>query len=1112
MPGLVLRLFGPPQVERDGALVHIGRRKAVALLAYLAITRRAHGRDELAALLWPEMSQHQARSMVRSALVVLHQAIGKEWLTLFEDQVALADQPDLLVDVTRFRRLLASAAVHRHTSLAACDACVLALADAADIAMSPYLAGFSLPDAPEFDLWQSMQADSLQRELGDALEQLALIHAAEGRNAVRTAIDYAKRWLALDPLHEPAHRLLMLLFAEAGDRAAALQQFDECSRVLAAELDAEPSPETVELRDRIVAGEVRSTVDALHPTTQPGDGVRPSEQHGFHGFPDAPTSFVGRADEVEYVAARLSDSTCRLLTIVGPGGMGKTRLGIEAARRLAPRFADGAWFVDLAPVTAVAAVPAAILRALEAPGTGSTDTVERLLHFLAGRQTLLVLDNFEHLLGAAEYVMQVLAAAPGVSILVTTRAHLQLQQEWLLPLDGLAAPPVPGNLATGVDGPTNLNAGATKLVDLEAYDATHLFLQSVRRQLPDFQPDAAGSDRIAHICRLLEGMPLAIELTASWARRLSLELLAHEVEDGLRRLASTARDALPRHRSMVAVFDHSWQLLDAREQGILRTLSLFRGGFTLEAAETVALASVGDLAGLLDASWIRLRPSGRYDMHELVRQYCEAHLAEDPAADEARSRYATFFGDFISRLTKGMNYNNAVMDELMADFGNLELAWYWGVEHGRMVMVLEIAISLYFIADMLGRYRFALESSTPIMAALARTIAAPDTSTEVRHSARFVLAWMNNFVASLHNQLGQTVQARDAVESSCRLAVGLNASRERDEMVLLAAWPGAWLTFTLGDVAWAQRSFAGYLASFEVAKHDFTLCPPEIGGRFWVAHALAALGSCETALGNYAAAMAWWRQVVALRADIGEQRFLAFNLFDYAETVTLLGDLAEAQELTQRGLSFSKSFGDIMSTAEGNQRLGTIAVEQGQWVIAETYLNQALAVGRQSGNRGLMVGSLVALAKAALGAGDSARALALCNEALAVASVSLPYVGLAPVLLRFGECALAENDLPATRRYFLQALGQAPNCPAWSTLDALWGMAQVLAAGGDVAAAAQVARQVAQDPATSAATRAAIGRWFPAIFAQGVSGAPVTDDHVTAEQERSLLIAALVDT
>ncbi len=1106
MSGLVLRLFGPPQIECDGTLVHIGRRKAVALLAYLAISHRAHSRDELAGLLWPEMSQSQARSMIRSALVMLHQAIGREWIALFDDQVALADRPGLLVDVTRFEQVLAGVAAHGHPSLADCTACMLALRDAVEVAQAPLLAGFALADAPEFDLWQSLQRDRMQRALAAELEHLALAHAARKEHPV--AIDYARRWLALDMLHEPAHCLLMQLLAETGDRPAALHQFQECSRILAEELGAEPAPETTALRDRITAGQV------LPVTATGGEGLAGSLPAAaapaiFRGFPDAPTEFVGRAEEIDYVTARMNDPACRLLTIVGPGGMGKTRLAVEAARCLAAYFADGAWFVDLAPVMAVEAVPASLLRALDVPGSGSTDAGQRLLAFLAEKQMLLVLDNFEHLLGAAGFVSQILAAAPAVRILVTARAHLQLRQEWLLPLEGLAAPSL--DRSSSVAGqPMNVLNDVAGSVDLLSYDATRLFLQSVRRQRPDFQPDAAGSDRIAHICRLLEGMPLAIELTASWARRLSLELLAREVEDGLRRLASTARDALPRHRSMVAVFDHSWQLLDDREQGILRTLSLFRGGFTLEAAEAVALASVGDLADLLDASWIRLRPSGRYDMHELVRQYCEAHLADDPAADEARGRYATYFGDFISRLTKGMNYNNAVMDELMADFGNLELAWYWGVEHGRMVMVLEIAISLYFIAEMLGRYRFALESSAPIMAALARTIVAPDANTEVRHSARFVLAWMNNFVAFLHIHLGQTVQARDAVESSCRLAVGLNASRERDEMVLLATWPGAWLTFTLGDVTSAQRAFAGYLASFEAAKHDFTLCPPEIGGRFWVAHALAALGSCDTALGNYAAAMEWWRQVVALRADIGEQRFLAFNLFDYAETVTLLGDLAEAQALAQRGLSYSKSFGDIISTAEGNQRLGTIAVEQGQWAVAETHLSQALAVGRQSGNRGLMVGALTALAKAALGAGDAAQALDYCNDALTVASVSLPYVGLAPVLLCFGECALAKNDFPAARRYFAQALGQAPHCPAWSTLDALWGMAQAIAASGDMSTAGHIARQVAQDPATAATTRAEIGRWFPAIFSQDPSGAPVTDNE-TVERARSDLVARLVD-
>ncbi len=1120
MSGLALRLFGPPQVERDGTVLHIGRRKAVALLAYLAVTRRSHGRDHLAALLWPEMSQRRARSMLRSVLVMLHHAIGQQWLRVFDDQIALDDQPDLLVDVTRFRHLLASVAAHRHASLAACNACVLALADAADIAPSPLLAGFALPDAPEFDLWQSMQADSLQRELAEVLEQLAVVHAGAGRNEVRKAIDYACRWLALDPLHEPAHRLLMLLFAESGDRAAALRQFDECSRMLAAELDAEPSPETVDLRDRIVAGDARLTAAELDPGAQAdkrvvdhaGGGALPPGESGFHGFPVAPTGFVGRVGEVEYVAARLSDPACHLLTIVGPGGMGKTRLAIEAARALAPRFADGAWFVDLAPVSAVAAVPAAILRALEAPGTGSTEAEDRLLHFLAGRQMLLVLDNFEHLLGAADLVTQMLAAAPAVSILVTARAHLQLQQEWLLPLEGLATPPAPGNQGSGADGLHQERAGADLPVDLGAYDATRLFLQSVRRQRPDFRADNAGSERVAHICRLLEGMPLAIELTASWARRLSLDLLAHEVEDGLRRLASTARDVLPRHRNMVAVFDHSWQLLNAREQTILRTLSLLRGGFTLEAAEAVAQASVSDLAGLLDASWIRLRPSGRYDIHELVRQYCEGHLSADPAAaDQARSRHCAFFGNLLGKLTKRMNYQQSVMTELMADFGNLQVAWQWGVEHGQMDMARDMTISLFFIAEMLGWYHFVIQSYAPIATTLEHMIAAPTTDLDLRNGACVVLAWMENAQAFIYNHLGQAVQARRSAEHLQRLAESMEESASRDELLLLYPHPMAWISFTSGDVRTAYALFSHNLDIFQAAANDFTLYGSEIGAKFWSAHALVGIAASETIFGHYQAAVKRWEEVLALREAMGEQRFMAFNLCEYAETVTFVGDLEFALGLAQRGLAFSEACGDQVGVAEARLRLGTISAEQGQWAVAVGYLQQCLAFGRQSGNRGLQVGALVTLAQVALSEGDIAAAMAHCNEAMAAASVSLPYLHLAAVLVQLGQCSFAAGDLPAARRYYAQALGQAPNSAAWYMLDALWGMAQVIAAEGDVATAAHIARQVAQDPATAASTRAAIGRWYPALFVQE-SAISAAVDLEAAEQGRALLVATLAAT
>lgn len=254
MVDLVLRMFGPPRIERDGIVVHVGRRKAVAMLVYLSLTRRPRSRDLLANLLWRDLDQLQARSMVRNALKTLNLTVGKQWFHLFEDQIALPEQPGLWIDVVRFRSLLAAVEAHRHTATAYCAACIDNLTEATNLAQGAFLEGFTLSDAPDFELWQAGESAVLQRELSTAFERLVLIHTHNGHSHFGTAVKYAQQWLWLDPVHEPPHRALMKLYASLGDRTAALYQFEDCRKRLNVELGVTPSAETMALFAEIHQG------------------------------------------------------------------------------------------------------------------------------------------------------------------------------------------------------------------------------------------------------------------------------------------------------------------------------------------------------------------------------------------------------------------------------------------------------------------------------------------------------------------------------------------------------------------------------------------------------------------------------------------------------------------------------------------------------------------------------------------------------------------------------------------------------------------------------------------------------------------------------------------
>jgi DNA-binding SARP family transcriptional activator len=435
MPGLEIFLFGKPRVERDGAAVTIARRKALALLAYLVVTRQAHSRDALIALLWPELDSEHGRAVLRSTLADLSQAIGKDGLAVAGDGVA-CQAPALRVDVARFHDLLAQVAGHNDPLGRPCHDCLTALTEAVKLYRADFLAGFTLEDAVEFDAWQTFQTESLRLELAAALEKLA--HGWAGRQQWDAAISHARRWLALDPLHEPAQRLLMQLYVGAGDRAAAIRQYQECVNVLHEELGIEPEPETTALFEAIRGG-------AASLSSAP---LLPGSPAPTHNLPPDPTPFIGRELELAQVATQLADPDCRLLTIFGPGGIGKTRLAIQAARDEAGRFAHGACFVDLAPIASAEMLAATILRTLQAPSSGAAESDQHVLSYLAGRQLLLVLDNYEHLLTGAEpdrcdgygLVTKILGAAPQVKLLVTSRARLNVRAEWLETLEGMRVP------------------------------------------------------------------------------------------------------------------------------------------------------------------------------------------------------------------------------------------------------------------------------------------------------------------------------------------------------------------------------------------------------------------------------------------------------------------------------------------------------------------------------------------------------------------------------------------------------------------------------------------------------------------------------------------------
>ena len=376
-----------------------------------------------------------------------------------------------------------------------------------------------------------------------------------------------------------------------------------------------------------------------------------------HNLPQVTPFFIGRSHEISEITQLLDNPACRLLTLVGLGGIGKTQLAVAIGHQTLNDYPDGVFRVQLQPIQSSNLIAPAIVEAL---GIQSHhDPARLLLNYLAEQKTLLILDNFEQVLDGVELIQEILAAAPQVQVLITSRESLNLREEWVREVSGLPYPKSADTLPS------------------HEYDATRLFINHAQKIRGDLQIEDQAH-HIVRICQLVEGMPLAIELAASWVKTLSCEQIATEIQNNISQLQSRERNMPSRHASMEAVFAHSWQTLTPDQQTTLQRMSIFRGGCTLEAAQAVAGASLTMLATLVEKSWLRHDPeTGRYDLHELVRQYAERLLNFSSGYDDVKYDHSVYFAEFTQSCVPQIKSEREkeALSAIDADFDNIRAAW-----------------------------------------------------------------------------------------------------------------------------------------------------------------------------------------------------------------------------------------------------------------------------------------------------------------------------------------------------------------------------------------------------------------------------------------------------
>lgn len=963
-----MRFIGIAELSLAGVRVQLRRRHSLALLAYLVLTARPHSREELATVLAGEVTDDPARKLLRNALADLNERGLGDFLLTSRHAVAFNYEAPHSCDVGRLDALQAAGATADPEALAwAAARCDMEL-----------LAGLAVRDAPNFEAWLTREREYRRQQLLQLAQQLLEQHLRADQTT--QAIELTRRLLIAEPWQEDLHCQLMRLLARDGRLSAALEQYELCRRDLAEELGVEPQPETTALYERLRAG------------------PRPPRNNLPNNIGELSAGLFGREADLDAVAQNLVEPDCRLLTLVGLGGNGKTSLALAAAARLtAPAavaedhpFANGIVLVSLADVGGAAPdavgqdIATAIGLGLGLAFYGNIDRLDQLTAYLASKRLLLILDNLDQPALSAPTLQVILRRAQGVTMLVTSRSLLGIPEEWTRFVAGLGLPSSPQ--------------------ELEQAPAGRLFLHEARRAHASLGP--ADAPHIVRICELAGGSPLALKIAAGWLHTVPCAEIAGQLASGGELLDDATFAQAEQRTSLRTLLNSVWADLPDQEQLALRRLAVFPARFDQQAAQAVGV-TLPQLAALRRRSLLERGADDGYALHPLVRQQAGAHLARHPAEEaQVRAAHAGYYTGFTARHAPALRERREAHATFDAEIPNLRAAWTWAVAQGDVALLSTLWQGLATWNQLAGLHREWAETLANSVALLAALPAADDDP-----DLRTLLGWLLLAQADTLQWQGEPDQAARALAAARRYATTTDSAALIARMYLregrllqLQGHAGA-------AIALLRRSHA-YAGDAD---------DPRL-----VAHTLLSLSYSLADNGDYSEAETFVHRARELYRAIGDRLSLGRTTLHAGHLHAAWGDYGRARALLEQSLHIHREFHDRPSEMLAHAYLGTVFGDGlGRHHDARLHISLALGIAQEMRDRNAEAVVQCVQGRNELQVGDFNRAAACFEFALSAGrSLGSPAIE-SRALHGLGQLALAAADAGRAEDCAEQALRSA---------------------------------------------------------------------------------------